>query len=205
MIKEGDSTDHTNYMTFEYFYYIFEQKMFGVESGSYEGASRDTQFITNESYLMASLDNNNIANINNEDETADVEDGFDVSNGRLNIYRAYLGQLDFRGHEMMDEAFEELGGKGIGHAHNAYLQIAYDHGIFTGAIFLIFIIASIIRAFIYYYKNREEWYSVLPILMIVTLSIVSVFEWTTHPCQPLYCVFLISITPLLYRISNKEG
>ena len=41
------------------------------------------------------------------------------------------------------------------HAHNIYLQVAYDHGIGVGILFVIFGAVSFVCAVVFYIKKKE--------------------------------------------------
>ena len=57
------------------------------------------------------------------------------TNGRLEIFSLYYKNLNKIGHE--DMGIMEPDGTFTVHAHNIYLQIAYDHGIYVGIVFII--------------------------------------------------------------------
>lgn len=52
------------------------------------------------------------------------------------IYAYYLQHLNFVGHTSSEGVFYLEDGTEIGHAHNMFLQMAYDYGIIVGIIFL---------------------------------------------------------------------
>lgn len=64
---------------------------------------------------------------------------------RRTIYYYYATHLNFVGHSTAEEGFYMEGGVYQGHAHNMFLQIAYDYGIFAGILFLIWNVWCLIR------------------------------------------------------------
>lgn len=59
-------------------------------------------------------------------------------NWRKIIYSYYLKHLNLSGHSIEQSGFWAENGKYLDHAHNIFLQVAYNYGILTGALFLIF-------------------------------------------------------------------
>lgn len=80
---------------------------------------------------------------------ADAEEKKDYSNGRRDVWKLYMENLNMEGHPTMQPD------KTIAHAHNTYLQSAYDHGILFGIVFLIFCILSGCKS-VHYYIIRKK-------------------------------------------------
>ena len=122
------------------------------------------------------------------------------ANGRLEIYQAYLSQLNLWGHETMSATDEN--GEPIMHAHNSYLQVAYDFGIVVGIIFLIVCLAAFLRAMGQAYsqgeRNTNQYF---PLLVIVGFGVASIFEWIYHIGNPLGLIFLV----MFALIAVKNG
>lgn len=118
-----------------------------------------------------------------------------ASNGRMDIYLAYLRHLNVSGHESMVLETEE---ETLYHAHNTFLQTAYDHGIFVGIYFILVGIGSLIRSIGCFKRDGEEnGYLIFPVLIIVTFGVASLTEWTFHPSVPLAFALLLVQAPLL--------
>ena len=120
----------------------------------------------------------------------------DYSNGRLDIFKMYLSSIGLKGHEKMgypidDEHF-------IVHAHNIYLQSAYDHGIFGGILLLLMLFVAFLRSVMYYYrkKNDPETLSFLPMAMTVGFAVTGLVEWVFHLCHPMTLLLFMCIIPL---------
>lgn len=54
------------------------------------------------------------------------------------IYLYYLTRLNWFGHGIEESGFWTINNKYYSHAHNVFLQVAYDYGVITGALFLVF-------------------------------------------------------------------
>ncbi|MCL2253316.1 MAG: hypothetical protein FWC09_02645 [Lachnospiraceae bacterium] len=132
----------------------------------------------------------NVLNITNEEPV-------DFSNGRLDIYRAYLNQLNATGHNIMGATMPD--GTLEVHAHNIYLQFAFDHGIYMGILFIIVGGAAFVRGVIYYRKNRDtETIAGLPMVIIKTVATAGLAEWIFHFSNPSGFVLLLVLAPLIF-------
>lgn len=69
------------------------------------------------------------------------------TDARKVIYTYYWNHLNFRGHDKEHSGFWISGDTYYGHAHNMFLQVAYDYGIISGILFLLIYLYSLYRAF----------------------------------------------------------
>lgn len=122
------------------------------------------------------------------------EDTKDYSNGRKDTWKLYLDHLTIEGHPTMQVD------KQIAHAHNTYLQSAYDHGIPYGIFFLIFCMVSGFKSIHYYVVRRKrDAYAVFPMIIVLAFGMTSMVEWVFHPCIPLGFAFLAVFAPLIMQ------
>lgn len=120
-----------------------------------------------------------------EEEAADS----DVSNGRTDIYRAYLEQMTKEGHEEMGAILPD--GSEAAHAHDIYLQVAYDHGIIVGVLFILWVIMTCVQALIVFMRRKSFDPSAGVVLAVsVIYAMAGVTEWISHPCNPVGCIIL---------------
>ena len=120
------------------------------------------------------------------------------SSGRLDIFKAYLTQLNMSGHDIM--AVEDSNGKSIVHAHNSYIQVAYDFGVPVGIVFLIFCLFAFLRSLKRALATGVKTeLSYLPMFIIVGFGVASLFEWVYHICNPLGMSFLIMLAPIMIK------
>ena len=140
-------------------------------------------------------------------ETDDVQAG-DISNGRAEIYRIYLERLNMTGHEAMGVTLED--GSLIVHAHNVYLQAAYDFGIPTGIVFALFILLTFVSGALYYKNSRgnipgqikyegSAEYTLLPVSILTAFAAAGMVEWVFQVCNLATVLLFLSIAPLLIR------
>lgn len=125
------------------------------------------------------------------------------SNGRMEIYQAYLGQLNLDGHETMAATAEN--GELLVHAHNSYIQVAYDFGVPTGILFLVLCLSVFIKSLAKTFESKEQVYShYLPLLVVVGFGVASVFEWAYHIANPLGFIFLVMFAPLMVKMKTSR-
>ena len=130
----------------------------------------------------------------------DSED--DYSNGRMDIFRAYYEDMNLWGHESMGAV---LNGEELYHAHNIYLQFAYDHGIIMGILFIIWLLYTVILSVILYYRKGEgSAVFALPLAIMMMLLIGGIVEWIAHPCNPVGLCVLLVIPALMMQIEKRD-
>lgn len=199
MICKGDPVDSDKYMTVQRFF----MALFGRFSS--ESEDEQAQSLSGSSDLLVYNGNNfydiELCNISDDlngaavNET-ELSDKKDISNGRFDIFRGYLSALEVKGHPKMSP--EDDGVQIYAHAHNSYLQVAYNFGIIAGAVFLIICALSLLSSIILFYKNGYKYSSyLLPFSLIVAFGFISLTEWAFHPCIPAGFSFLIIQVPLI--------
>lgn len=228
-IRRGHNWDSLYFMCIERFGQVFGSKMFGLEEGEYdyygdkgEDSGNDATSIApymEKNYLaktdaMSAVAIGMVADAGDGDVTMTMpdtssaedtgsQDGQDYSNGRTDIWRAYIAQLNMTGHDDMNAVLED-GSLAI-HAHNTFLQTAYDHGIPVGVYFVLLMVLTFVRAALYYIrdKEREGTGSLIPLAVVTGFTMAGMVEWVFHLSNPLTAILFFAIAPLL--ISNKDG
>lgn len=124
------------------------------------------------------------------------------SNGRLDIFKAYAMQLTMTGHDTMSATAEN--GEAIIHAHNSFLQVAFDFGIPVGILFLLLVAWAFIKALwrAWHVKDKNV-YEILPVLVIVGFEAASLFEWIYHLGNPLGFNFMLLLIPLMVKRNKR--
>lgn len=198
-IVKGDEPDSRRYMTVARFVTAFNMRILGMdEKSAMIFGSDDPGYISmmKENYLfVASADSD--AGVEEAGDT--IFDTSDISNGRFDIYKVYWDNLNWNGHEVMS-----VDGK-IMHAHNIYLQAAYDNGIAAGVVLVLLNIASVVTAYIYYRKKRESGVNAcMPLAVMTAFLVAGIVEWTFHPCNPFGFVWLLTMAPLLFDMKKEK-
>jgi hypothetical protein len=121
-----------------------------------------------------------------------------ISNGRITIFKSYLKELNMTGHETMGALLPN--GEIAVHAHNTYIQVAYDNGIITGVMFVLLIITAIITGLkLYFSKEKEEPLTLLTFAIAVGFTVAGMTEWVFHLGNPLTIALLLSFAGIVFR------
>lgn len=122
----------------------------------------------------------------------------DYTNGRIDIFRSYIEQLNMTGHEEMGAILKD--GSVATHAHNIYLQAAYDHGIPVGILFVLTGAGTFVVSLLYYNRKKDKiTYAAMPVVVTVAVAVAGMVEWIFHLCNPCGFVLMLVITPLLFK------
>ncbi|RKM54266.1 hypothetical protein D6853_13635 [Butyrivibrio sp. X503] len=234
-VRGGASWDNSNFMCIERFVNLFESKILGMEVGEYdypndilnydmkkgepiydyygnpydgsdEQEDRESRGIepSSEDNLLAAAGISRaelamLLEISHVDENSRLDV---FSNGRVTIFKIYAKELNLTGHTEQP-AFPD--GEVILHAHNTYLQIAYDHGAIVGLLYLLFIIGGFVVGVIHYKKNEEkEPLSLLSFAIIVGVAVAGISESVLELSYPMTMPLMLSIAPLLFKNINRE-
>ena len=132
------------------------------------------------------------------------EEGGDISNGRFALFQKYIAQWNLTGHELMGVPLED--GSLSVHAHNTYLQVIHDHGLITGAAFILLGVVTLIQMVRYAYhhlyrlrrrQEKRDEYAALPLAVFVAFAAAGLVEWLFHPCNPMGFAVMAALAPLL--------
>lgn len=197
-IKQGEDWDSFRYITVSRFFYIANNRIStGVEDKS--GAQ-----------AAAGLGTANAAAGTSEPESSQEEMKADTwenanqySNGRLEIFKLYLRQLDWKGHKTVSLTTED--GKETGHAHNVFLQVAHDFGIGAGIYFIVFCVFAGIRSIFYYLRHKEESTALIPLGVLAVFGICGLVEWVYLPYVPTGFAFFFALVLMIPAEKKVQG
>lgn len=227
-IQHGRDLDSHYYMTLRRFVHVFQMKVFGVPEeeciNQYKIVKDDTgaameyclieECFADDGMLVASEDfsGSGISGQGeesqpdeeawqeeeewSEEETQQESDAEAYTNGRLDIFKLYYEHLNMEGHDDMYIMLPD--GNLIVHAHNIYLQTAYDHGVPVGIVFVLFGFATLIQSAAYYRRRKDDRLcSALPLALLILFAVAGLTEWIFHPCHPIAFCLLLMLAPLL--------
>lgn len=138
-----------------------------------------------------------------EEETSVYEKTEEYANGRMEIFRSYIDQINLTGHDEMG-AYLPDGSLAV-HAHNVYLQVAYDHGILVGIVFLAVGLATFIQGCIFYSRRKDSVAcAAMPVAVVVAFAMAGFVEWIFHLCHPAGFLLLLVLAPLLFDMGEKK-
>lgn len=207
-IVHGRDMDSRFYITIQRFIQVFQMKVLGIpEENSLraiymvvdaEEVLEKSLFIDTEEILLVSVQDT-AAGTGTESGSAEEmseEEEYSYTNGRMEIFRLYYNNLNKTGHD--DMGIMEPNGHYNVHAHNIYLQVAYDHGIYVGIVFILLGAGTLVQAALYYHKRREDRVcAALPLAVLILFAVAGLTEWIFHPCSPIACCLLLTLAPLL--------
>lgn len=125
-----------------------------------------------------------------------------LTNGRYTIAKLYIPLLNMTGHE---EQPCWPDGEPIYHAHNTYLQVAYDYGIIAGILFTVFIICGLVIGARYYKRNeKKEPLSLLAFSIIIGFAVAGLTESVFELGYPMTVALLPAIMPLMFKFGSKK-
>lgn len=193
MIYEGDPVDSDKYMTVRRFF----STLFGrFQTPADTNEAADTGLTLWESGMFAYTGDDfagldmRAADNQGSGFTEDQGTKTDISNGRFDIFKDYIKAIGLKGHPKMGPEGED--GAEYAHAHNSYLQVAYNFGLAAGVIFLILCALALWRSVRLFmeYGNKYSIFLV-PFALTVVFGFVSLTEWAFHPCIPAGFSFIL--------------
>ncbi len=211
VVEHGRVPDSNYYMTIQRFVQVFQMKIFGVPEEECIEVENHVVRREEKHGILSPLfsDEGKILLASSEDmaaepqeEESDQEEEDSYANGRFQIFRVYYKNLNKFGHE--DMGIMQPNGEFIVHAHNIYLQVAYDHGIYVGIVFILFGVGTLVQAFLYYRKRKADTAcAVLPLAMLILFAAAGLTEWIFHPCSSICCCLLLTLGPLIFDNRKK--
>lgn len=206
-LVHGRDIDSYYYITIERFIQTFQMKVLGVPEDRCLNAflffsKRDGESEYRSPYLEQGQ---KILLASAEDMAAAAEEKEEsYTNGRLYIFSRYYERLNKVGHD--DMGVMEPDGNYLAHAHNIYLQVAYDHGIPVGFVFLLLGAGTMVQAVVYYRRHRHDRECALfPLALLLLFAVAGLTEWIFHPCCPIAHCLLLAMGPLLVDIRKDEA
>ena len=126
------------------------------------------------------------------------------ANGRLEIFQVYLENMNLCGHDTMVPVVN--GGEGLIHAHNSFIQVAFDFGIPMGILFLFLCFVYFIRSIRLTFSGKTVSMCVfMPLFIMVGFCAASMVEWVYHLANPLGFMFLTMLAPLTIKIFKNSS
>ena len=204
MVYKGDPINSDKYMTVERFFLALFGRFQKENADRGESARLDEKSRTQGEQNFLVYNGNDLSGVDIDvfaqqsvqaaeletDGEEDKKSQNDISNGRFEIFGDYFQALEFRGHPKMAPVNED--GEDYAHAHNSYLQVAYNFGLIAGILFLAICALSLWRSICLFYTQGKK-YSIylVPFSLVVVFGFVSLTEWAFHPCIPAGFCFLV--------------
>lgn len=129
----------------------------------------------------------------------------DVTNGRIDIWKAYLEKTNWEGHYPGHITLES--GYFTYHAHSTYIHVLYQYGILTGVIYALLNFCAFVVAVCRYWKKgqEEDSHDLLMAVLLIGICLMSqVTEWMGHPAYVINMMLFMMYGMLLCDPREKD-
>jgi len=212
-IHEGEPINSARYITINRFFGLSSERILGKSVTKQADELKEEQNDSEVDHLSVEQEVVNegaIQETNTEQVTEDSGISAEMStvsseysNGRFDIFKNYLNNLNLEGHDAVGLTLED--GSTIIHAHNSFIQMAYDCGILTGFIFIVLYIMLGFRSIRYYFhRYKSDQTAMMPMLIFAAFGIASMVEYVFRPTIPLGFVYLAMFAPLLTQFEHHD-
>ena len=129
-----------------------------------------------------------------------------IVRSRPYIYKYFLRNLTWEGHEVEYPLIYIFYWKTIPHAHNSYLQIAYSFGIIPGILYLIISLTGLIIPIVYIFvkKDKAPWYFAFITCAQFGIILMGLTENLAMPGKMLFSLVFLCLLPITY-INQKKS
>lgn len=197
-ITPGEEWNSPRFITLSRFFGVADNKL---NQGVGEAIEKEVDVTTDPTKVAMDLDSektDSAADLESRQEKLDA-----YSNGRLQIYKLYLSELNWTGHKSV--SIMAPNGKETGHAHNVFLQVAFDFGIGEGLLFILFCIFAGIRSIFYYLQHKSERSALVPSGVLGVFGICGLVEWVYIPYIPTGFAFYFVLVLLIPAQKKDRG
>ncbi len=140
------------------------------------------------------------------DQKVEIDKDRDVTNGRMEIWSAYISKLNMTGHFpnyiYLDPNDESTF---IFHGHNTYLNVMYQYGVPTGIIYgLLNGFAYLYGAYMLLKKRSKDHGMVFAVMMLGTVMMAQLTETMVHPAYLITMSIYFSIMIIMTADCKKK-
>lgn len=112
-------------------------------------------------------------NVSKDKTSTGDKDMDQYSTGRISIWKKYASELNWLGHESVPKISSPESNIVISTTHMTILEIAYESGIPAGILYLAFNILSGVTAIWFAWKNKDEKYALMPLVITLVFGVLS--------------------------------
>lgn len=135
------------------------------------------------------------------DKWISIGDDVYKSEARLVIFKMYLQNLNFAGHELEEGYFPITSTYHAWHAQNVFIQVAFYYGILSGILFVVLVVGLGIQAAgLVFRRHRCE--DLLPLLVMLLFVGYGMLECVWYPGQSI--LLLMYLIPKILSDSRRE-
>lgn len=199
-IKNGRNMNSRSYITIRRFIQLFENKIIGIPE---EKCVAPYSYSDSQEDALAKIEGAGVVSAESQPQSETELETY--ASGRVDIFKTYISNLNMTGHDVMGIVMPDGTVKGY-HAHNTYIQAAYDHGIPVGIVFIVFGVCTFIQSALYYKnRKRDRFCSLFPFALLITFAVAGLTEWIFHPCNPIAFCMMLTLAPLLCDMDKNRG
>ncbi len=132
------------------------------------------------------------------------EDANDPVKIRTEIWKEYLSRLKWNGNKQEEAGFQLTETYYAPHAHNVFIQVAFEHGIPVGIMFIIFVGAVIFESICMLIKDKERFTSTCVLLFTLAFITFGFFEVNWRAESFPFMLLFISSVILMKRFTKKD-
>lgn len=119
----------------------------------------------------------------NNSKVHGVGKGLDYyTSGRISVWKSYIGTLNLFGHAKPTVFHIDIINMDIGSTHNMILQMAYNYGIISGFLYLLYNLWSGFASIGFAMRKRSNPYAIMPFAITIAFGVNSLFESMTPSC-----------------------
>lgn len=134
-------------------------------------------------------------------EGIDIDSAFGA---RKVIYTYYWNHLNWRGHQNTEQGFYITEFAYISHAHNAFMQMAYDYGIPVGVLYIVICVYSLVCTF--RMRRPEQWICMMFLISILCFGLTEMVVVPGQITVPLVAIIFCFVGEKgSLKDSNREG
>lgn len=131
----------------------------------------------------------------------DVNDPIKIRTG---IWKYYLSQLNLDGHKIEEAGVWLTSTYNAPHAHNVFIQVAFEHGIPAGILFIFFVGSVLVAGIRLIRKEELSFVGVTIFLFTVSFVIFGFFEVNWRPESLPFAVLFISGIATMRRFDDED-
>ncbi|MBR6549086.1 MAG: O-antigen ligase family protein [Clostridia bacterium] len=128
-----------------------------------------------------------------------------ITTGRVSIWKEYLKHSTWYGSGQQEKFWVESRHMNYTTAHMTLVTYAFRHGYVCAALFLLFAVVMGIRALIFAWKRKGDYFALFPLMISLIFGMAFLFESMNTPFSHMLTIFYYFVqAPLLVSFGSKK-